>query len=98
MDPLHRLPDAAPIFALFLTISLGHLIGKFKVARFVLGGITVSREAIRLWCIKFGAIRQKIEKKPLGLSRYLLHRRSLREDQRQVALLVAFGEWSRVVT
>lgn len=31
--------DAAPYLALFITISLGYLVGKFTVGRFVLGGI-----------------------------------------------------------
>ena len=37
-------------------------------------GITVSREAIRLWCIKFGYIYPSPETKAPGLWRHLLHR------------------------
>jgi len=39
MQTLDHLFDAAPLLALFLTIALGYLVGKFKVGRFVLGGI-----------------------------------------------------------
>lgn len=36
---IENLFHAAPYLALFLTISLGYLVGKFSVGRFVLGGI-----------------------------------------------------------
>jgi putative transport protein len=39
MDLLHRLLTTEPLLALFLTISLGYLVGKLKVGNFVLGGI-----------------------------------------------------------
>ena len=65
-------------------------------------GITVSREAIRLWCIKFGAIytrRLKRGHRGCGDTFYIdevfvkingkQHYRNLR--------ISAFGEWSRAV-
>ncbi len=39
MHMIGQLFDAIPILALFITIALGYLVGKFKVGRFVLGGI-----------------------------------------------------------
>ncbi len=39
MDLLHRLITTEPLLALFLTISLGYLVGKLKIGNFVLGGI-----------------------------------------------------------
>jgi putative transport protein len=39
MDLLHRLLTTEPLLALFLTISLGYLVGKLKAGNFVLGGI-----------------------------------------------------------
>jgi len=36
---IDRLFDAAPFMALFVTIGLGYFVGKFKVGRFVLGGV-----------------------------------------------------------
>lgn len=39
MKELHRLVTAQPLLALFVTISLGYLVGKIKVGSFVLGGI-----------------------------------------------------------
>lgn len=39
MELIHRLFDAQPIVALFITVALGYLVGKFKFGRFVLGGI-----------------------------------------------------------
>ncbi|TMV05719.1 aspartate-alanine antiporter [Ruegeria sediminis] len=39
MEALDRLFDALPYLALFVAISLGYLVGKFTVGRFVLGGI-----------------------------------------------------------
>jgi putative transport protein len=39
MELLHRLVTAEPLLALFVTISLGYLVGKIKIGSFVLGGI-----------------------------------------------------------
>jgi putative transport protein len=39
MEIVDKLFDAAPLLALFITIALGYFVGKFKVGRFVLGGI-----------------------------------------------------------
>src|ERR1700736_6887249 len=39
MDLLHRLLTAEPLLALFITISLGYLVGKLRASNFVLGGI-----------------------------------------------------------
>jgi len=39
MQILHRLIAAEPLLALFITITLGYLVGKLKVGKFVLGGI-----------------------------------------------------------
>lgn len=39
MQVVDRFFDAQPIVALFITIALGYLAGKFRVGRFVLGGI-----------------------------------------------------------
>ena len=39
MELLHRLFTAEPLLALFLTVSLGYLVGRFKVGSFTLGGI-----------------------------------------------------------
>lgn len=39
MQFIDRILDAAPILAIFLAVALGYLVGKFKVGRFVLGGI-----------------------------------------------------------
>ena len=39
MEVLDKLFDAAPLLALFITVALGYFVGKFKVGRFVLGGI-----------------------------------------------------------
>ncbi len=39
MELLDKLFDAAPLLALFVTLALGYVAGKFKVGRFVLGGI-----------------------------------------------------------
>ena len=39
MDLLHRLLTAEPLLALFITISLGYLVGKLRAGNFVLGGI-----------------------------------------------------------
>ncbi len=39
MHLIDRVFDAVPLLALFVTIGLGYLVGKFKVGRFVLGGI-----------------------------------------------------------
>ena len=39
METIDRFFDQQPIIALFLTISLGYVAGKFRVGRFVLGGI-----------------------------------------------------------
>src|SRR5580698_5135240 len=39
MNVLHRLVTAEPLLALFVTISLGYLVGKIKIGSFVLGGI-----------------------------------------------------------
>ena len=39
MEFIDKLFDAAPLLALFVTVGLGYIAGKFKVGRFVLGGI-----------------------------------------------------------
>jgi putative transport protein len=39
MDLLHRLLTVEPLLALFVTISLGYLVGKLRAGNFVLGGI-----------------------------------------------------------
>jgi putative transport protein len=39
MDLLHRLLTAEPLLALFITISLGYLVGKLRAGNFVLGGV-----------------------------------------------------------
>ncbi|MCR9212241.1 MAG: aspartate-alanine antiporter [Proteobacteria bacterium] len=39
MEFLHKLFNDAPLLALFLTLSLGYITGKFRIKRFVLGGI-----------------------------------------------------------
>ena len=39
MELLHRLFTAEPLLALFLTVSLGYFVGRFKVGSFTLGGI-----------------------------------------------------------
>jgi putative transport protein len=39
---IHQAFTAHPIVVLFLTISLGYLVGKFKYKTFVLGGISGS--------------------------------------------------------
>ena len=39
MELLSKLCDAAPLLALFITVGLGYIAGKFKVGRFLLGGI-----------------------------------------------------------
>jgi aspartate-alanine antiporter len=39
MEILHRLFAAEPLLALFLTVSLGYLVGRLKVGSFTLGGI-----------------------------------------------------------
>jgi putative transport protein len=39
MELLHRLFTAEPLLALFLTVSLGYLVGRLKVGSFTLGGI-----------------------------------------------------------
>ena len=39
MTYIDRLFDAAPLLALFITVALGYFVGKFKIGRFVLGGI-----------------------------------------------------------
>lgn len=39
MHLIDQLFDAAPLLALFITVALGYFVGKFKVGRFVLGGI-----------------------------------------------------------
>ncbi|MEM8744455.1 MAG: TrkA C-terminal domain-containing protein, partial [Pseudomonadota bacterium] len=39
MELLTKLFEAAPLLALFITVGLGYIVGKFKVGRFVLGGI-----------------------------------------------------------
>ena len=39
MELLDKLFDAAPLLALFITVGLGYVLGKFKVGRFVLGGV-----------------------------------------------------------
>jgi len=39
MEYLHQLFTNQPLLALFLTISLGYLVGKIKIGSFVLGGI-----------------------------------------------------------
>ncbi|MEP6503366.1 MAG: aspartate-alanine antiporter, partial [Betaproteobacteria bacterium] len=39
MELLHRLFAAEPLLALFLTVSLGYFVGRFKVGNFTLGGI-----------------------------------------------------------
>ncbi len=39
MELINELFDAAPLSALFVTVALGYFAGKFKVGRFVLGGI-----------------------------------------------------------
>lgn len=42
MSFLHSLFEQAPLLALFITIALGYFVGKFRVKRFVLGGIAGS--------------------------------------------------------
>ncbi|WP_206057196.1 aspartate-alanine antiporter [Nitratireductor sp. XY-223] len=42
IEMLDRLFDAAPLLALFITISLGYVVGKLKIGQFVLGGIAGS--------------------------------------------------------
>jgi hypothetical protein len=50
-------------------------------------GMIVSREAIRLWCIKFGALyARRLKRKHFGIWQYLFHRRDLRKAQWQAAL------------
>jgi len=39
MEILHRLFTAEPLLALFLTVSLGYLVGRLKIGSFTLGGI-----------------------------------------------------------
>ncbi|MCG8545980.1 MAG: aspartate-alanine antiporter [Alphaproteobacteria bacterium] len=39
MSVVDEVFDAAPLLALFITVALGYFVGKFKVGRFVLGGI-----------------------------------------------------------
>ena len=39
MEFIDQLFDKAPILALFITVALGYFVGKFKIGRFVLGGI-----------------------------------------------------------
>ena len=39
MELLHRLFTAEPLLALFLTVSLGYLVGRLKIGSFTLGGI-----------------------------------------------------------
>ena len=39
MDFLHALFQEVPLLALFLTLSIGYFVGKFRIKRFVLGGI-----------------------------------------------------------
>ncbi|MDA4846394.1 aspartate-alanine antiporter [Hoeflea poritis] len=42
IEMLDRLFDAAPLLALFITISLGYVVGKLTIGQFVLGGIAGS--------------------------------------------------------
>ncbi|WP_419907588.1 aspartate-alanine antiporter [Hoeflea sp.] len=42
IDILDKLFDAAPLLALFITISLGYVVGKLTIGQFVLGGIAGS--------------------------------------------------------
>ena len=42
IEMLDRLFDAAPLLALFITISLGYILGKLTIGQFVLGGIAGS--------------------------------------------------------
>jgi aspartate-alanine antiporter len=39
MDILHQLFSVSPFIALFITLSLGYLVGKITIGRFVLGGV-----------------------------------------------------------
>lgn len=39
MDSLHALFKASPLIALFITLTLGYLVGKLTIGRFVLGGV-----------------------------------------------------------
>ncbi len=39
MELIDAFFDAAPLAALFVTVALGYFVGKFKIGRFVLGGI-----------------------------------------------------------
>ena len=39
MELLHRLFTAEPLLALFLTVSLGYLVGRLKIGSFTLGGV-----------------------------------------------------------
>ncbi len=42
LETLDRLFDAAPLLALFVTVSLGHLLGRLTIGQFVLGGVAGS--------------------------------------------------------
>lgn len=39
MDFVHTLIQSSPFIALFITLSLGYLVGKITIGRFVLGGV-----------------------------------------------------------
>lgn len=39
MDIISNLFDMAPFVALFITLSLGYMVGKITIGRFVLGGV-----------------------------------------------------------
>ncbi|WP_299492398.1 hypothetical protein [uncultured Shewanella sp.] len=39
MDILHSLFTASPLLAVFITLTLGYLVGKITIGRFVLGGV-----------------------------------------------------------
>jgi putative transport protein len=39
MEMLHTLFNDAPLLALFVTLPIGYLVGKFRINRFVLEGI-----------------------------------------------------------
>ncbi len=40
MEIISNLFDMAPFVALFITLSLGYMVGKITIGRFVLGGVT----------------------------------------------------------
>ena len=101
----HRFPPGIISYAVWLyyRFNLSHrrCAGPFIEDLVAERGITVTRESIRLWCIKFGAIyarRLKRKHRGYGDTFYIdLGRHLVRAQHFRDLRMSAFAEWSRAV-